>query len=163
MDSTTKPSLRRGHCLTQVNRLQRRLSEAWKVVNEISGQKKSVRGQIAASGPEERVSNWFNHFNNLLGSSGDVAGTEQNIPEIICDLYIDDGPLSTKEYGQAKKSLKLGKSAGPDNIPPEVYKFCNPDDILYLCNLSLMNNHKLDQWSLVLNQETSQTLIIPEE
>ena len=74
-----------------------RYNEAWKVVNKISGQKKSVRSQIAGSGPEERVSNWFNHLKNLLGSSRDTAGTEQDIPEILCDLDLGDGPFSTKE------------------------------------------------------------------
>ena len=72
-------------------------SKAWKVVNEISGQKKFVRGQIAASDPEERVSNWFNHLKNLLGSSRDTADTEQDIPEILCDLDLGDGPFPTKE------------------------------------------------------------------
>ena len=70
-------------------------SEAWKVVNEI-------RGQIAGSGPEECVSNWFDHFNNLLGSSRDTANTERDISEILCDLDINDGPFSTKEYKQAR-------------------------------------------------------------
>ena len=35
-----------------------------------------------------------------------------------------------------------------DNIPPEVYKFFDLDNIiLYLCNLSLVNNYKPDQGS----------------
>ena len=54
-----------------------------------------------------------------------------------------------EEYLHAKRSLKLGKCAGPDNIPPEVLKTCDLDDIiLSFCNQVLMNGRKPDQWSL---------------
>jgi len=51
---------------------------------------------------------------------------------------------------KVKCSLKLGKSAGPDNIPPEVYKLCDFDDIcLSFCNEALTKNDKPDLWSFM--------------
>ena len=42
-----------------------------------------------------------------------------------------------------------GKAAGPDNIPPEVIKRCDLDDIiLSYANKLLMDGEKPDQWSL---------------
>lgn len=60
------------------------------------------------------------------------------------------GRKRTKE-GQltGRSTLKQGKSAGPDCIPPEVFKNCDLDDIiLELCNLALMRNNKPDIWFL---------------
>ena len=50
---------------------------------------------------------------------------------------------------KARIVLKQGKSAGPDNIPPEMFKNCELGDIvLVLCNIALMKNDKSDQWTL---------------
>ena len=49
-----------------------------------------------------------------------------------------------------KSSLKIGKAAGPDNIPPEVFKFCDFDEIcLDFCNKALLENDKPDLWSFL--------------
>ncbi|KAJ8372888.1 hypothetical protein AAFF_G00275920 [Aldrovandia affinis] len=54
-----------------------------------------------------------------------------------------------QEFATVKSTLKQGKSAGPDGIPPEVLKNCDLDDIiLEICNLALMENNKPDIWSL---------------
>ena len=42
--------------------------EAWRVINEMSGRKRSKEGQVAGHSPEERVITWFTHFQNLLGT-----------------------------------------------------------------------------------------------
>ena len=43
--------------------------------------------------------------------------------------------------------MKLGKAAGPDDIPPEVYKSCDFDEIcLDFCNKALIENDKPDLW-----------------
>lgn len=71
------------------------------------------------------------------------------IPAVLGDLRIDDGPFSTKEYIKVKASLRLGKSAGPNGIPPEVVKQCQLDDIiLEVCNQALLTNSKPEIWSL---------------
>lgn len=48
-----------------------------------------------------------------------------------------------------KSTLKQGQSAGPDDIPPEVPKNCNLDNIiLEIYNCGLIENIKPDIWSL---------------
>ena len=62
---------------------------------------------------------------------------------------IDDAPFTAAELAREKSSLRQGKGAGPDGIPPEVYKYCDLDDItLEICNRAMMKNSKPDIWSL---------------
>ena len=66
------------------------------------------------------------------------------------DLDIEDWPFSMAEYAKAKKWVKLGKSCCSDEIPPEIIKLCDLDDIiLKLCNFALMKNEKPEEWSLL--------------
>ena len=66
------------------------------------------------------------------------------------DLDIDDGPFTLDEFKRVKTSLKLGKSAGPDGIPLEVFKCYVFDDIcLNFCNKVLMQLDKPPQWSFM--------------
>ena len=54
---------------------------------------------------------------------------EEEIPAVLTNLNIDDGPFTAAELARAKSTLRQGKSAGPDGIPPEVYKYCNLADL----------------------------------
>jgi exonuclease III len=124
--------------------------EAWQVVNEITGRKKAKEAQVSGSSPEERVKTWFSHFKNLLGSPASAEDTEEELPNIFEDLEIDDGPFTIEEYRKVKSSLKAGKAAGPDGIPPDVLKSCDFDDIcLEFCNKALLENDKPDLWSFM--------------
>ena len=52
------------------------------------------------------------------------------------------------EYKQVKRRITNGKAAGPDGIPPEVFKLANIDNItLEFANNLLTKLHKLAQWS----------------
>ena len=64
------------------------------------------------------------------------------IEPVIQDILIEDGNFSLEELRKAKKSLKDGKQAGPDNIPPKVLKYCNLDDILFEFANDLLNKSK---------------------
>ena len=65
-------------------------------------------------------------------------------------LNIEDGPFTELEYKKVKNTLKVGKSSGPDDIPPEVFKYCQFNDIgLKFCNLALMKNDKPEIWSFM--------------
>ena len=124
--------------------------EAWKTVNDISGRKKSKEGQVAGSSPEERVNTWFSHFKKLLGEPPDVDDPDEEIPNVFENLEIRDDPFDLNEYKKVKASLKLGKAAGPDEIPPEVFKSCDFDQIcLDFCNDALIKNDKPELWSFM--------------
>ncbi|KAJ8413758.1 hypothetical protein AAFF_G00082650 [Aldrovandia affinis] len=97
---------------------ERRYKESWKVINEMSGRKRSREGQLAGCSPEERVTSWFTHFRDLLGTHPTVDGAEEEIPAVLTSLEIDDGPFTATEFATVKSTLKEGKSAGPDGIPP---------------------------------------------
>ena len=52
---------------------------------------------------------------------------------------IPDGPFTREEYTKVKNELKNGKACGSDGTLPEVFKYCDLDDLL--------NDHKPAQWS----------------
>jgi hypothetical protein len=127
-----------------------RYGEAWKTVNEITGRKKSKEGQVADNSPQERVNTWFNHFQKLLGSPPQVEDPNEEIPNVFEGLEIRDDPFTLEEYRKVKSSLKQGKAAGPDDIPPEVFKSCDFDVIcLDFCNEALIKNDKPELWSFM--------------
>ena len=67
---------------------------------------------------------------------------------IFNNLEIDDKEFTRDEVHRAEELLKDGKYPGPDNIPPEVLKNCELDDITFNFAKRLMNeNLKPDQWS----------------
>ena len=129
-----------------------RYGEAWKAVNNVTGRKKAKEGQVSGDSPEERVETWFTSFKKLLGEPPKVDNPDEEITPVLDpeELGIDDGLFTLGEFQEVKASLKLGKAAGPDNIPPEVYKFCDFDDIcLEFCNKALSENDKPELWSLM--------------
>ena len=120
--------------------------EAWRVINEVTGRRTSKEGQVAGASPEERLNTWFTYFQKLLGASPCVENSDEEVPTVFPNLGIEDGPFTKVEYEKAKSSLKQGKSAGPDNITPEVFKSCDLDDIVIrVCNKVLMENSKHDR------------------
>ena len=62
---------------------EQQYGEAWRVINEMSGRKRSKEGQVAGHSPEERVTYWFTHFRNLLGTRLTVEGAEEEIPAFL--------------------------------------------------------------------------------
>ncbi|KAJ8398095.1 hypothetical protein AAFF_G00431720 [Aldrovandia affinis] len=88
---------------------ERRYKESWKVINEMSGRKRSREGQLAGCSPEERVTSWFTHFRDLLGTHPTVDGAEEEIPAVLTNLEIDDGPFTATEFATVKSTLKEGK------------------------------------------------------
>ena len=109
--------------------------------------KRAKEGQVEGHSPEERVNTWFGHFQKLLGTAAE--GEKEDVPAILQGLDIEDGPFTASELAKAKATVREGKSAGPDGIPPEVLKNCDLDDlILEFCNLALINNKQPEIWSL---------------
>ena len=124
--------------------------QSWRLINDITGRKAAAQGQLKGETQKERVANWYNHFKDLLGRPPDISDEDEEIAPILQDLDIKVGPFSQEEYEKAKKSLVEGKSSGEDNIPPEVLKRCNLDDIvLNFCNDALLKGKKPSQWSIL--------------
>jgi len=46
---------------------------SWSLINEISGRKSSMKGQIKGDNKQERIENWYNHFRGLLGNPSEVT------------------------------------------------------------------------------------------
>ncbi|ELT95775.1 hypothetical protein CAPTEDRAFT_214809, partial [Capitella teleta] len=105
-----------------------RYGEAWVVINEITG-RKTIEGHVAGASPEVRVKTWYNHFQNLLGSTPETEELE-DVDMILAEGNISDDPFSPEEYIKVKISLKQGKSSGPVEIPPGVLKNCDLDNII---------------------------------
>ena len=125
------------------------MKESWQLINKITNRKSSKQGMIKGASKAERVNKWYEHFNNLLGKENETDPNETFQPEpIFNNLDIDDGEFTLDEVRRAKKLLKDGKHPGPDNIPGEVLKNCELDDIILDFANRLMNeNLKPDQWS----------------
>lgn len=71
------------------------------------------------------MATWFTHFRDLLGTHPTVEGAEEEIPAVLTNRLIDDGPFIAMELATAKPALKRGKSAGAYGVPPEVPENCN--------------------------------------
>ena len=149
---STYDTIKAEELMESVRRVQaaqgeKQYGEAWRVINEMTGRKRSKEGQVEGHSPEERVATWFSHFQRLLGTSAGRA--EENIQVFLKHLNINDGPFTASELARAKSTVREGKSAGPDGIPPEVLKNCDLDDlILEFCNLALLHNKQPETWSL---------------
>ena len=126
----------------------RRYGAAWKVINEITGRKRSKEGLVKGKTPQERVDAWFSHYHSLLGTAPVVDDPDEVIPTVFSNLDISEEPFTPAEYAKVKAGLKRGQSGGPDEIPPDVFINCDVDnEILELCNTALMSSEKPDQWS----------------
>ena len=59
-----------------------------------------------------------------------MRSEETEVKSVLENMSIKDDTFSMDELKKAKKYSRDGKQAGPDNIPPEVLKSCNFDEIL---------------------------------
>ena len=55
---------------------------SWKAVNEVSGRKKSNKGNIKATSDIERIQKWHNNFSELLGSTTEQPNSNNNVHTI---------------------------------------------------------------------------------
>ena len=95
----------------------------------------------------KKVTNCCNHFKNLLGSPLDISDENEEITPTFPDLDIKTGPFDQEKNNRSKNSLVERKSSGEDNIPPEVLKRSDLDDIvLCSCNDALVNREKPSLW-----------------
>ena len=118
---------------------------AWQMINEVSRRKSTAKAKLKAANQQERIKLWKQHFKNLLGNPPKV--THEPITRIISkQLDIKLGPFTQEELDSVLRKIKNRKAAGLDEIPPEVWKTRQFDDILLQhCN-TVYNQNTIDRW-----------------
>ena len=118
---------------------------AWQTLNEVSRRKSTAKAKLKAASQQERLKLWKLHFENLLGNSPKV--TNEPITRIISkQLDIKLGPFTKEELDSVLRKIKNRKAAGLDEIPPEVWKTRQFDDILLRqCN-AVYNQNRTERW-----------------
>ena len=118
---------------------------ARQTINEVSRGKSTAKAKLKAVNQMERIKLWKQHFKNLLGNPPKV--THEPITRIISNqLDIKLGPFTEKKLDSVLRKIKNRKTAGLDEIPPEVWKTRQFDDILLRhCN-AVYNQNRIDRW-----------------
>ena len=118
---------------------------AWQTINEVSRRKNTAKAKLQAANQQERMKLWKQHFENLLGNPPKI--THEPITRIISkQLDIKLGPFTQEELDSVLRKIKNRKAAGLDEIPPEVWKTRQFDDILLRhCN-AVYNQNPIDRW-----------------
>ena len=102
---------------------------AWQMINEVSRRKSTAKAKLKATNQQERIKLWKQHFENLLGNPPKV--TYEPITRIVSkQLDIKLGPFTLEELNSVLRKNRNRKVAGLDEIPPEVWKTRQFDDIL---------------------------------
>ena len=110
----------------------------------MSRRKSAAKAKLKATSQQERIHLWKQHFENLLGNPPKV--THEPITRIIRkQLNIKLGPFTQEELDSVLRKIKNKKAAGLDEIPPEVWKTRQFDDILLRhCN-AVYNQNPIDR------------------
>ena len=118
---------------------------AWQTINEVSRRKNTAKAKLKAANRQERIKLWKQHFENLLGNPPKI--THEPITRIISkQLDIKLGPFTQEKVDSVLRKIKNRKAAGLDEIPPEVWKTRQFDDILLRhCN-AVYNQNPIDRW-----------------
>ncbi|XP_033637877.1 uncharacterized protein LOC117298668 [Asterias rubens] len=80
---------------------EQQYSEAWAIINEVSGRRAINAGQVEGASPAGRVHTWYNHFSQLLGNPPQVLDEEHEISSVFESLPIDDASFTMNEYRRA--------------------------------------------------------------
>ena len=112
----------------------------------MSRKKSTAKDKLKAISQEEQIRQWKQHFENLHGNPQKV--THEPIRRIICNqLDIKLGLFMQKELDLVLRKIKNKKAAGLDEIPPEVWKTREFDNILLQhCN-AVYNQNTIDGWT----------------
>ena len=111
----------------------------------MSGRKSTAKAKLKATNQQERIKLWKQHFENLLGNPPKV--THEPITRIISkQLDIKQGLFTQEELDSVLRKIKNGQAADLDEIPSEVWKTRQFDDILlWQCN-AVYNQNPIYRW-----------------
>ena len=125
---------------------KKQVSQVWhKIASDFEAL--TAKAKLKAANQQERIKQWKQHFENLLANTPNV--TQEPITRIISkQLDIKLGPFTKEELDSVlRKKIKNRKAAGLDEIPPEVWKTRQFDDILLRhCN-AVYNQNPIDRWT----------------
>jgi exonuclease III len=103
----------------------------FKVLKRVMGRVGGVSETILDNNGEtikdgsKRMERWVDHFRSLLNKEPPAA-LDPDLVEAADGATVDDAiesaPPTDQEIRKAIESLKAGKAAGPDGVPPEFYK-----------------------------------------
>ena len=118
---------------------------AWQKINEVSRRKNTAKAKLKAANQQERIKLWKQPFENQLGNPPKI--THEPITRIISkQLDIKLGLFTQEELDSLLRKIKNRKAAGLHEIPPELLKTRQFDDILLRhCN-AVYNQNPIDRW-----------------
>ena len=118
------------------------LKNAWNLVKELSGKKKSKTVFIKS---DDRLKSWKNHFESLLNNNLEPMDNDADINTIFpLNDNIPTGDFTVPEIESAIKQMKLGKAAGLDGLPLEFWRK-HFNHLLEFCNVTL-NGNRPPEW-----------------
>ena len=116
---------------------------AWQTINEVSRKKSTAKAKLKATSQQQRIHLWKQHFENLLGNPPKV--TYESITRIIYkQLDIKLGSFTQEELDSVLRQIKNRKATGLDEIPPEVWKTRQFDNILLRIFANVSHQTRLD-------------------
>ena len=122
----------------------RESGEDRQTINEVSRRKSTAKVKLKAANQQERIKLWKQHFENLLGNPLKVK--HEPITRIVSkQLDIELGPFTLKELDSVLRKIRNRKAAGLDEIPPEVWKTRQFDDILLRHCIAVYNQNPIDR------------------
>ena len=123
----------------------RQSRRAWQTINEVSRRKSTAKAKLKAASQQERVKLWKQHFENLLRNPPKI--TDEPITRNISKkLDIKLGPFTKEELDSVLRRIKNRKAAGLDEIPPEVWKTRQFDDILLRQYNAVYSQNRTERW-----------------
>ena len=113
------------------------------MVNEVSRRKSTAKAKLKAASQEKRIQLWKQYFETLPGNPPKV--TYEPITRIISQqVDMKLGQFTQEELDSVLRKIKNRKAVGLDEIPPEVWKTREFDDIQLRHCSAVYNQNTID-------------------
>ena len=119
----------------------------WQEINKIIFKRVFIKNNI-------NIDDWYNHFKAILEKSNDMCEHFQGEVEVYSEDL--DGRITRNEIIAAIKKLKVGKSAGPDEMIGEFFKYSGDSLITFL---EILFNKLFDEG--IYPESWKESIIIP--
>ncbi|KAJ8366611.1 hypothetical protein AAFF_G00348450 [Aldrovandia affinis] len=96
---------------------ERQYGEAWRVINEMTGRKRTKEGQVEGHSPEERVVTWFNHFEGCWAQQQrEMRKKYHHSSRTSTSMMVPSRPVSLPGKNYAERAKVLGRTAYPRGL-----------------------------------------------